>query len=126
VSSTIAVTELTLCNYSVLSFILCGFCFSQSTRGLTEFEKYLQSQEELQKKQKGGIKKRKLIKTNTSEEKVNGELNGEVDQKKGIKRNSPLKKSILLPKKRQKKEKLGSNSSSDWWQVLFIFNFTDW
>jgi hypothetical protein len=126
VSSTIAVTELIFFNYSVLNCIPPGFCSSQSTRGLTEFEKYLQSQEELQKKQKGGIKKRKLIKTHVIEEEVNGELHGEAVQKKGIKRNSPLKKSILLPKKRQKKEKLGTNSSDDWWQVLSIINFTDW
>ncbi|XP_021935615.1 DNA excision repair protein ERCC-6-like isoform X3 [Zootermopsis nevadensis] len=88
---------------------------SQSTRGLTEFEKYLESQAELQKKQKGGIKKMKLVKAHAIEKEVSVKLHGEADQKKGIKRNSPLKKSILLPKKRPKKEKFGTNSSNDWW-----------
>jgi hypothetical protein len=109
-----------LFNYSVLNCVSPRLCCSKSVRGFTEFEKYLQSQAELQKKQKGGVKKRKLIKTHAVEEEMNGELSGEADQKKGIKRNSPLKKSILLPKKRIKKKKLGTYSSDDWWQVLCI------
>ncbi|PNF23188.1 hypothetical protein B7P43_G02730 [Cryptotermes secundus] len=91
----------------------------RSHRDLTEFEKYLQSQAELEKMQKGGIKKKKKKKTLVNnaaiEEEVCGEMNGETDQKKGNKRNSPLKKSILLPKKRPKKEKLGTHSSNNWW-----------
>jgi len=100
--------------------------FSKSNTGLTEFEKYLQSQAELQRKQKATVKKKKLIKKHAIEEEVNGEVNGEVSQKEGSKRNSPLKKSILLPKKRLKKEKLGTHSSDNWWQVLYIINITDY
>jgi hypothetical protein len=82
----------------------------------------LQSQAELEKMQKGGIKRKKLVKNHAIEEEMGGEMNGETDQKKGNRRNSPLKKSILLPKKRLKKEKLGTHSSNNWWQVLFMFN----
>jgi hypothetical protein len=107
-----------------LSYILSGLCCSKSSRELTEFEKYLQSQAEREKMLKGGFKKKKkkLGKNHAIEEEVGGEMNGETGQKKGNKRNSPLKKSILLPKKRLKKEKLGTRSSNNWWQVLFIFN----
>jgi hypothetical protein len=80
-----------------------------------DFEKYLQSQEKLQKRQ---IKK-KLVKNHAVAEEVGGELNIETSQKKEHKRNSPLKKSILLPKKRRRKEKLGTRSSDDWRQVLY-------
>jgi hypothetical protein len=93
-------------------------CFSKANRDLTDFEKYLQSQEELQKRQM----KKKLVKNRAVEQEVGGELNSETNQKKGQKRNSPLKKSVLLPKKRPRKEKLGTHSSDDWWQVLYIFS----
>jgi hypothetical protein len=95
--------------------MLFGLCCSESNRDLTEFEKYLLSQAELEKKQKGGIKRKKPIKNHAIEEEVGGEMNGEIDQKKRNRRNSPLKKSILLPKKRLKKEKLGTHSSNNWW-----------
>jgi hypothetical protein len=75
-----------------------------------DFEKYLQSQEELQKRQK----KKKLVKKHAVEQEVDGELNIDTNQKKGQKGISPLKKSILLPKKRPRKEKLGTHSSDDW------------
>jgi hypothetical protein len=76
----------------------------------------LQNQAELdKKKRKGGIRKNKLVKPHAIEEKLDGEIIGETGQKKGNKRNSPLKKSILLPKKRLKKEKLGTHSSNNWW-----------
>jgi hypothetical protein len=101
-------------------------CCSKSNRVLTEFEKYLQNQAELEKKQKGGIMKKKLAKNRAIEEEVVGEINGETGHKKGNKRNSPLKKSILFPKKRLKKEKLGTHSSNNWWQVLFVFNISNW
>lgn len=78
--------------------------------------------------QKGGIKKKKktLVNNHAIEEEVCGKMNGETDQRKGNKGNSPLKKSILLPKKRPKKEKLGTHSSNNWWQVLFMFNIINW
>jgi hypothetical protein len=76
-----------------------------------DFEKYLQNQEELQKRQT----KKKLVKNRAVEKEVGGKLNIETNQKKEQKRNSPLKKSILLPKKRPRKEKLGTHSSDDWW-----------
>jgi hypothetical protein len=96
--------------------VLYGLCCSKSNRDLTEFEKYLQNQAELEKKKKkGGIKKNKLAKPHIIEEEMDGETGGETDQKKGNKRNSPLKKSILLPKKRLKKEELGTHSSNNWW-----------
>jgi len=76
-----------------------------------DFEKYLQSQEDLHKRQT----KKKLVKNRAVEQEVGGELNIETNHKKGQKRNSPLKKSILLPKKRPRKEKLGTHASDDWW-----------
>ena len=76
-----------------------------------DFEKYLLSQEELQKRQM----KKKLVKNRAVEQEVGGELSIETNQEKRQKRNSPLKKSILLPKKRPRKEKLGTRSSDDWW-----------
>jgi hypothetical protein len=76
-----------------------------------DFEKYLQSQEELHKRQT----KKKLVKNRAVEQQVGGELYIETNQKKGQKRNSPLKKSILFPKKRPRKQKLGTHSSDDWW-----------
>jgi hypothetical protein len=95
--------------------------FSKANRGLTDFEKYLQSQEELQKRKM----KKKLVKNHAVEQEMSGERTSETNQKKGQKRNSPLKKSILLPKKQPRKEKLGTHSSDDWWQVLCIFNIID-
>lgn len=86
-------------------------CLSKANRDLTDFEKYLRSQEELQKRQM----KKKPVKNRAAEQEVGGELNIETSEKKGQKRNSPLKKSILLPKKRPRKEKLGTRSSDDWW-----------
>lgn len=95
--------------------------FSQANRDLMDFEKYLQSQEELQKRQM----KKKLVKNSAVAEEVGGELNIETNQKKGQKRNSPLKKSILFPKKRPRKEKLGTRSSEDWRQVLYTSSTID-
>jgi dimeric dUTPase (all-alpha-NTP-PPase superfamily) len=82
-----------------------------------DFEKYLQSQEKLQKRQikKKLVKNRAVEQNHAAEQEEGGELNIETNEKKGQKRNSPLKKSILLPKKRPKKEKLGTHSSDNWW-----------
>jgi hypothetical protein len=95
----------------MLALIILHLCFSEVNRGLTDFEKYLQSQEELQKRRV----KKKLVRSPAVDQEEVGELSSETNQKKGQNRNSPLKKSILLPKKRPRKEKLGTHSSDDWW-----------
>jgi hypothetical protein len=111
-----------------ISYVLSGLCCSESNRELTEFEKYLQNQAELEKRKKktGGMRKNKMVKPHAIEEEVDGEINGETDQRKGTKKKSPLKKSILLPKKRPKKEKIGTHSSNNWWQVLSVFILINW
>ncbi|PSN50701.1 hypothetical protein C0J52_01199 [Blattella germanica] len=83
---------------------------SDRNNGLSEFEKYLQSQAELENNRKYGSKKK--VKTTKS---VDEELTGNSDNERKSNKKSPLKKSILFPKKRKKKEKLGSNTSDEWW-----------
>ncbi|XP_069685202.1 DNA excision repair protein ERCC-6-like [Periplaneta americana] len=86
---------------------------SNPEKSLTEFEKYLQNQAELQKKQRTTVKK-KLSKKNVEYENKVFEDDGGNRKEKETKKHSPFKKSILMPKKRHKKEKLGTDSSYDW------------
>jgi hypothetical protein len=63
---------------------------------MTELDKYFKRQQEL------GVKQPKKKKKAPSE-----------SQKKTEKSNSPLKRNILMPKKRQKKLKLGTKTSKN-------------
>ncbi|XP_046989241.1 DNA excision repair protein ERCC-6-like isoform X2 [Schistocerca americana] len=81
---------------------------------LSEFEKYLEAQSKLQQTQrKKVLLKKKALRLNCEETAI--QEGKSVTPKK---KSTPLKKSILLPKKRKKKEKLGSSTSEDYQDQL--------